>query len=156
MKVDIGIQEKGRKEIADGLNIYLANLHVLYTKLHNYHWNIEGKSFFQLHAKLEELYDGVAAEIDEVAERVLQLGHRPLATMKDYLEVAQLKEIPSQKYSSEDVCQTLLEDFSFLAQELRKGAGVAGEYEDEVTVDMAVGSLAKYEKNIWMLNSFLG
>lgn len=156
MKTNIGIEEQGRKEIAGGLNIYLANLNVLYTKLHNYHWNIEGKAFFQLHSKLEELYDNTAAELDEVAERILQLGHRPLASMKEYLEVAQLKEAPSKKYTSEEVCESLLEDFSFLANELRKGINQAGKFEDEVTVDMAVGTLAKLEKNIWMLNAFLG
>jgi starvation-inducible DNA-binding protein len=156
MRVNVGINEQGRKEIADGLNIYLANLHVLYTKLHNYHWNIEGSSFFQLHGKLEELYDNTAEEIDQVAERILQLGFRPSATMKEYLEIAQLNEAESKRYNSEEVCKSLLEDFSFLAQELRKGAQSAGKHNDDVTVGMAVEYLTKIEKNIWLINSFLG
>ena len=151
----IGIDEQGAKDLADGLNIYLANLHVLYTKLHNFHWNVEGKAFFQLHSKLEELYDGTAEEIDEVAERILQLGHRPIATMKEYLEVAQLKEVPSKKYTSEEICNSLLDDYSFMANELRKGIKQAEKYDDQVTIGLAVEKLTKLEKTIWMLSAFL-
>lgn len=154
MKNNIGIDEQGRKAISEGLDIYLANLHVLYTKLHNFHWNIEGKSFFQLHAKLEELYDNTAVEIDQVAERILQLGHRPSASIKDYLSKSQLEEAVSKEYSSQEVAHALLDDFSFLAQELRKGVQQAEQYQDQVTADMAVGFLAKLEKAIWMLNAF--
>ena len=152
---NIGIDEQGAKDLADGLNIYLANLHVLYTKLHNFHWNVEGKAFFQLHSKLEELYDGTAEEIDEVAERILQLGHRPIATMKEYLEVAQLKEVPSKKYTSEEICNSLLDDYSFMANELRKGIKQAEKYDDQVTIGLAVEKLTKLEKTIWMLSAFL-
>ena len=151
----IGIDEQGAKDLADGLNIYLANLHVLYTKLHNFHWNVEGKAFFQIHSKLEELYDGTAEEIDEVAERILQLGHRPIATMKEYLEVAQLKEVPSKKYTSEEICNSLLDDYSFMANELRKGIKQAEKYDDQVTIGLAVEKLTKLEKTIWMLSAFL-
>ncbi|MBS4539029.1 DNA starvation/stationary phase protection protein [Clostridium sp. D2Q-11] len=153
---DINLDNQGKKEIADGLNIYLANLHVLYTKLHNYHWNIKGKNFFQLHSKLEELYDHTAEEIDEVAERILQLGHKPDATMKTYLEKAQLKEAESKNYNGEEVINSLLEDFKKLIQELRKGIELSGKYNDEVTTDMAIGTLAHLEKNVWMLESYLG
>lgn len=156
MKNDIGLAEQNRKELADGLNIYLANLHVLYTKLHNFHWNVEGKGFFQLHAKLEELYDAAAAEIDDVAERILQLGHRPLASMKEYLEIAQLKEIPSKAYDSKEVAQVLSEDFSFMAKELRKGIELASKLNDPVTADKATGTLAAIEKTLWMLKAYQG
>jgi len=156
MKEKFEIGEQGRKDIADGLNIYLANLHVLYAKLHNFHWNVEGRGFFQIHSKLEELYTDTAEEIDVVAERILQLGHRPTSTLKEYLEVAQIKEVPSKKFTSEEVCTALLEDYGFLINELRKGIKQAEKYEDEVTVDFAVGTLAKREKLVWMLKAFLG
>ncbi len=155
MNTDIGINEKGKNEIIEGLNIYLANLHVLYTKLHNYHWNVEGKSFFQLHSKLEELYTNYATEIDEVAERILQLGGRPAASMKEYLELAQFQEAPSKKYTGDEVVNALLDDFTKMCKILREGIKLAEQYKDEVTVDMAVGTLANLEKNIWMLKAFL-
>ncbi|MFW5843560.1 MAG: Dps family protein, partial [Spirochaetota bacterium] len=87
-KTNVGLNDAATEAISDKLNQYLGNLHVLYTKLHNFHWNIEGGSFYTLHEELQAMYEAVAAEIDEVAERVLKIGRRPLARMADYLEVA--------------------------------------------------------------------
>ena len=67
----IGLTPEATKKVAEHLDQHLADLHVLYAKLHNYHWFVEGSGFFTMHAKLEELYDGVAEEIDAVAERIL-------------------------------------------------------------------------------------
>lgn len=151
----IGLPVEGSKKVAEHLNKYLANLHVLYTKLHNYHWNVEGRGFFTLHAKLEELYDGVAEEIDEVAERVLQLGERPLASLADYLKVAELKEAPSEGIDSEALVKALAEDFKTLITGLRAGIEAAQEIGDEVTVDLMIGSLANLEKQLWMLDAYV-
>lgn len=151
----IGLPVEGSKKVVEHLNKYLANLHVLYTKLHNYHWNVEGRGFFTIHAKLEELYDGVAEEIDEVAERILQLGERPLASMADYLKVADLKEAPSVGISSDDLVKAVMEDFKTLVGGLRAGIETAQEIGDEVTVDMMIGSLANLEKQLWMLDAYL-
>ena len=73
------------------LNLYLANLNVLYRKVQNYHWNIVGTAFFSVHAKLEEYYDALNEQIDDVAERILSIGGRPLGTLKDYLAVSTIK-----------------------------------------------------------------
>jgi len=155
MEINIGLEKQGREEVAEVLNKYLANLHVLYTKLHNFHWNIEGKNFFQIHAKLEELYDATAEEIDEVAERVLTLGLRPLASMKDYLEVATIKEVESVGIKSEAVLRSVLEDFSTLIKDLREGIEIAGKHGDEVSTDMMIVALENYEKTSWMLRATL-
>ena len=155
MEINIGLEKQGREEVAEVLNKYLANLHVLYTKLHNFHWNIEGKNFFQIHAKLEELYDATAEEIDEVAERVLTLGLRPLASMKDYLEVATIKEVESVGIQSEAVLRSVLEDFSTLIKDLREGIEIAGKHGDEVSTDMMIVALENYEKTSWMLRATL-
>ncbi len=143
------------ENVAKLLNGYLANLHVLYTKLHNFHWNIEGKEFFTLHAKLEELYDGVASEIDEVAERILMLGHRPAASMDDYLKAATLKEVPSEGIDGKSVVILVLADYEVLIRELRAAIKAAQDIEDEVSADLLIGLLAKYEKNVWMLEAYL-
>lgn len=155
MDIKIGLGEKGREEVSMVLNQYLANLHVLYTKLHNFHWNVEGKSFFQLHSKLEELYDHTAEEIDAVAERILMLGFRPAATMKEYLDMATLKEVSSKAISGDEVIATLQEDFAQLMKELREGLKVAEANDDQVSVDMFVGTLANLEKTSWMFRAYL-
>lgn len=154
MNVQIGLEAKGREEVSKVLNQYLANLHVLYTKLHNYHWNVEGKSFFQLHSKLEELYDHTAEELDAVAERILTLGFRPAATMKDYLDLATLKEAQSEAIAGEAVISALKEDFQQLIGELRGALNVADEHNDQVSVDLFVGALENLEKTLWMFRAY--
>ncbi len=80
------------ESIIQKLNQNLADLHILYVKLHNYHWNIQGPQFVTIHKTTEEFYERVAELYDEIAERILQLGDKPLATVKGYIENAQLKE----------------------------------------------------------------
>ena len=79
---------KNRTKSIEALNLYLANLNVLYRKVQNYHWNLIGKDFFEIHVKLEEYYTEINTQIDDVAENILAIGGRPLGTMKDYLNVA--------------------------------------------------------------------
>ena len=155
MEINIGLEKEGREEVAKVLNKYLANLHVLYTKLHNYHWNVEGKNFFQIHGKLEEIYDGTAVEIDEVAERILTIGVRPAASMKEYLELATLEEAESVGIQGKSIIEVLLADFTALIKDLREGIEIAGKHGDEVSVDLMIGALENYEKTSWMLRAFL-
>ena len=155
MKVEIGLDLKGREEVSKVFNQYLANLHVLYTKLHNYHWNVEGRNFFQIHGKLEELYNHTAEEIDGVAERILTLGFRPAASMKEYLELATLKEVDSVSVKGDDIIKGLLEDFTLLIKELREALKIAQSYGDEVSVDLVIGTLGNLEKTSWMLRAYL-
>lgn len=151
----IGLSNEGTRKVAEHLDQHLANLHVLYTKLHNYHWNIEGPEFFTLHAELEKLYDAVAEEIDEVAERILMIGHRPSASMAEYLQKAQLKEAESVPVRGKDVVEQLLADYGTLIAGLRAGVEAAQEIGDEASADLMIGSLAAYEKTVWMLDAYL-
>ncbi|QUH19383.1 Dps family protein [Alkaliphilus sp. B6464] len=155
MNVQIGLDVKGSEEVSKVLNQYLANLHVLYTKLHNYHWNVEGKSFFQLHAKLEELYNNTAEELDAVAERILTLGFRPAASLKEYLELATLKEVKSEPMTGEAIVKDLQKDFETLIAELRTALKIADQNDDQVTVDLFVGSIGNLEKTLWMFRAYL-
>jgi starvation-inducible DNA-binding protein len=151
----IGLSNEGAKKVAEHLDQHLANLHVLYTKLHNYHWNVEGRGFFVIHSKLEELYDAVAEEIDEVAERILMIGHRPSASMAEYLKKAQLKEAESKAVTGEAAIEQILADYQTLIANLRAGVEAAQEIGDEASADLMIGSLAAYEKTVWMLEAYL-
>ena len=79
-------------ELEKILNEFLADLNVFYRKLQNYHWNIQGKDFFQVHSKLEELYNEINEQVDEIAEHILILGGQPIGTLKDYMEISKIKE----------------------------------------------------------------
>ena len=80
----IGLDLKKAAIISAELNILLANFQVYYQNLRGLHWNIKGKSFFDLHLKFEELYNDLVLKIDEIAERILTLGHTPNHNYSDY------------------------------------------------------------------------
>lgn len=116
---------------------------------------MEGPGFFTLHEKLEELYDGVAEEIDAVAERILMIGHSPSASLGAYLKKAKLKEAESVAISGKEIATSLLADYGQLIAGLRTGVAAAQEANDESSADLMIGSLSEYEKTIWMLDAFL-
>ena len=151
----IGLNKEKSVEVAKKLNKYLADLHVLYSKLHNYHWNVVGIGFFEMHLKLEEFYTATAIEIDTIAERILQLEERPLASMKSYLEVSTLKEAESQKIKPAEAAKDVLSDYEVVLKEIREIVLMAADNNDDQTVALIDGSIANYEKHIWMLSAYL-
>ncbi|SFA40231.1 starvation-inducible DNA-binding protein [Anoxybacillus pushchinoensis] len=144
-----------KEKLIDIVNKQIANWNVLYVKLHNYHWYVKGPQFFTLHTKFEELYNEAALHIDELAERLLALGGKPLATMKDYLAVASVHEAKGNETAEEMVAE-IVRDFETMTEELKAGMDYAGEIGDETTGDMLLGIHQSLEKHIWMLKSFLG
>ncbi|WP_342565287.1 Dps family protein [Paenibacillus sp. FSL R7-0345] len=137
------------------LNRQVANLNILYVKIHNYHWYVKGEQFFSLHVKFEELYDDVTLKMDEVAERLLSIKGRPAATMKEYLEIGTIQEATG-KEDTRSMVQTLIEDFATVSEELTEGIELAEESSDQPTADLFIKIRSDLEKNQWMLRSFLG
>lgn len=142
-------------QLTDLVNKQIANWSVLYIKLHNYHWFVKGPQFFTLHEKFEELYNEGALHIDELAERLLALGGRPVATMRESLEISSVKEATGQE-NAEEMVQSISEDFNLLIDELKQGMSLAAEVGDETTGDMLLAIHQSLEKHNWMLTSFLG
>lgn len=141
--------------LTEVLNKQIANWTVLYVKLHNYHWYVKGQQFFTLHAKFEELYTEAALHIDELAERLLALGGKPVATMKGCLEAASVREAEGNE-TAEQMVQTTADDFGIIIRELKEGMAIAQEQNDETTADLLLAIHTSLEKHVWMLNSFLG
>ncbi|KMK72181.1 general stress protein [Bacillus safensis] len=137
------------------VNKQVADWTVLYVKLHNYHWYVKGKDFFTLHEKFEELYTETATYIDDLAERMLALNGQPVATMKECLEISSIQEAEG-KESSEQMVKNLYDDFSNIAEELKKGMELAAEVGDETTGDMLLAIHQSIEKHNWMLKAYLG
>ncbi|MGF9906370.1 Dps family protein [Brevibacillus porteri] len=136
------------------LNKQVANWTVLYTKLHNFHWNVKGPHFFTLHAKFEELYNEAAANLDSLAERVLSIGGKPVATLAACLNTASISEAEGSE-TAEQMVETIARDFSILVDELKLAMETADQADDEATADMLLGIRSGLEKHIWMLKSFL-
>ncbi len=134
------------------LNKQVANLSVFFTKLHHYHWFVEGPQFYPLHVKFEELYDEMNELYDAFAERLLMIGGKPLSTMKSYLETSSLKEA-SGKADAMDMVKAILEDIKLINKEMGEALAVAQEAGDEVTADLLIGTMSSFEKHIWMLSA---
>ena len=141
--------------IVKKLNEFLSDLEMLNVKLQNYHWNVIGKGFFTTHEKLEEYYDEVRNQIDEVAEHILSLGHQPLGTMKDFMENSKIREAKNEQIKSIDIMENVMNDLQELKQ---KAIQIKQESEDKeyyATSTLMDDYLENYSKKIWMLNAAL-
>lgn len=139
------------ENILNNLNTFLSDLNVFYRKLQNYHWNIKGKDFFVMHSKLEEYYNEINSEIDEVAEHILTLGGQPLGTLKDYMNETKITEAENKKVDSNLVFSEITKDFSTLLQdvvEIKRKADEKQEYKTSALMDSFIES---YSKKLWML-----
>ena len=141
-------------KLQEKMNVYLANQQVMYLKLHNLHWYVKGQGFFTLHAKLEELYDQCADILDDVAERLLALGARPVASCKGALALTTVKELEDMPITSSETVQTLMTDISVLIRDTKEISDLANEAGDSVTAGQFDGYLAAYQKLHWMLQAF--
>ncbi|MFO7262602.1 MAG: Dps family protein [Bacillota bacterium] len=141
--------------LTDILNKQIANWTVMYVKLHNYHWYVTGEQFFTLHEKFEELYNEAATYIDDLAERLLALGGKPVATMKGALELASVQEATGGE-TARDMVQTVVNDFRLMIAELKQGMERAQAVSDETTHDLLLGIHTNLEKHVWMLSAYLG
>jgi len=155
MKANLGIPEKHLKEVALELNKLLADEHVLYTKTRNFHWNIEGSNFMELHKFYESQYEELAEMIDEIAERIRTIGHFAEGRMKDFLELARILEVA---YTNEQKKQLkyLLDDHETIIRAIRQQVTkFADEYKDPGSSDFVTGIMEKHEKMAWMIRSYL-
>jgi len=150
----IGLDKKKTENLAKDLNGLLANFQVYYQNLRGLHWNIKGKSFFELHVKFEEFYTDSQEKIDLIAERILTLGGTPLHTFNDYTELA---KVPVGKNVTNDVeaVQLVVTSLSELLKIERIILDASGEANDEGTNSMMSDFIAEQEKTIWMLNAWL-
>ncbi|WP_058309142.1 Dps family protein [Gracilibacillus massiliensis] len=136
------------------LNNQIANLNVMYVKLHHYHWYVTGEQFFTLHNKFEELFGEAAIHIDELAERSLALGEKPVATMSGYLELASVQEAKGDE-SARSMVEIVSNDYAQIISELKQGMLAAESVNDETTGDILLAIHSSLEKHVWMLNAFL-
>ena len=142
------------KTTVDVLNKQIADWNVLFVKLHNYHWYVKGSDFFTLHAKFEELYNEASLHIDVLAERVLIIGGKPIATMREYLDASGIEEA-NPRATSQEMVQDIVHNFNYLIEELKNGMEITNHESDSITHDLLSAIREKLSKHIWMLNAYL-
>ena len=141
-------------QVIQPMNKLLANYQIHYQKLRNFHWNVRGGDFFELHDKFEELYREAQAHIDEVAERIRVFGQTPLSTYSEYLDTAIIKEVGTD-LRPRDMVKEVLDDIRVLVESMNEVIESARETGDTSTMDLVNGFRRKVEKHHWMFSSFI-
>lgn len=141
--------------LIEELNRLTANHAVFYQKLRNYHWNVSGPAFFQLHQKFEEMYLRTAEEVDSLAERVLALGERPVSTLREFIELSDLGEQTDVPGSSKMV-GNLVDDIRVLLDANRSAKKEAEAADDDTTVNLLDDLADQLEADAWMLRAWQG
>lgn len=149
----IGLDTSKSAELASLLNDLLANYSVLYQNARGYHWNIQGNKFFELHVKFEELYNDLVLKIDEIAERILTLGHTPEHKFTEYVSLSAIKESKEVNDGYKAVDQ-ILEAFKILITKQRQLLTLSGEIDDEGTNALMSDYIREQEKLVWMYSAF--
>ncbi|RAW01398.1 Dps family protein [Pseudochryseolinea flava] len=152
--IKLGWSTEETERISIVLNELLANYSVHYQKLRNYHWNVKGSDFFDLHLEFEEQYNEARENIDVIAERIRVFGKTPLSTMRDYLEISEIKETTTD-LKSDIMVREILSDYRILLQYMFSVVGVAIDQNDSGTEEMTKKFINSIEKHHWMLSAFL-
>ena len=154
MSIDIGIAEKDRKAIAQGLGKLLADSYTLYLKTHNYHWNVTGPMFNTLHLMFETQYTELALAVDVIAERIRALG---FPAPGSYQAFAKLTEIDEEEEvpSAEDMLRNLVTAQETVVRTARSVFPLVDAANDEPSADLLTQRMQIHEKNAWMLRSML-
>ena len=150
----LGWNADAAEEIANSLNVLLANYSIHFQRLRNYHWNVKGKDFFDLHLEFQTQYLQVLQNIEEIAERIRVFDKTPFSTMKEYLDTAELRETGSQ-LTADLMVRELLSDYHLLLHHMFAVVEVAMQYSDAGTEEMIKRIIHTTEKSHWTLSAFM-
>ncbi len=154
MKIDIGISQKDREQIAKGLSLLLADTYTLYLKTHNFHWNVKGPMFQTLHTMFETQYNELALAVDDIAERIRTLGFPAPGTYKAFAELSSIKEEEGVPDAT-DMIRLLVEGQEACARTAREAFPACEKASDEPSADLLTQRMQAHEKTAWMLRSLL-
>jgi starvation-inducible DNA-binding protein len=155
MQPNIGLSPAQREGVVGILSKLLADEFVLYAKTRNYHWNVTGPRFNDLHKFFESQYDQLDEIIDDTAERARALGGHAIGTLGEYQKLSRLKEHPGDYPSADEMIKNLHSDHETVIRQLRTDLVDAQEKcGDAGTADFLTGLMETHEKMAWMLRSF--
>jgi starvation-inducible DNA-binding protein len=153
-KIDIGISESKRQDIAEGLSRLLADTYTLYLKTHNFHWNVTGPMFQTLHLMFEQQYNELALAVDSIAERIRALGFPAPGTYSEYAKLSSIPETAGVPTATEMI-KLLVEGQEAVVRTARSIFPMVDEVSDEPTADLLTQRMQIHEKTAWMLRSLL-
>jgi starvation-inducible DNA-binding protein len=152
--VHIGVDTQDRQKVASALSQVLADTYTLYLQTHNFHWNVTGPQFAQLHTLFETQYTELAAAVDEVAERIRAVGHRAPGSYREFGQLSRVREAEGTPKANEMVA-ILANANETVSQSAREALEPAQAARDEATADILIQRMQTHDKNAWMLRSIL-
>jgi starvation-inducible DNA-binding protein len=147
------LDSKKMNDVSDKLNDLLSDYHIFYQNVRGFHWNVKGENFFDLHEKFEELYTKLYQNIDDLAERIVTIGFKPLHSYTDYLKQTIHKEIVDVS-NGEQCVKQVIDGLGILAHSHREVAQLADEAGDIATADLLTRFVGDLEKRMWMFTMF--
>jgi starvation-inducible DNA-binding protein len=156
VEIQIGLNSNSRKTVVKRLSKLLADEQILYTKLRNYHWNVEGMFFQTLHLFFQEQYTALFTITDDIAERIRSLGEYSIGALNAFLDNTRLKETNHLNGNAEKMLQNILKDHESIIRRIRGDIKIIQKMNDEGTTDFLIGLMERHEKMAWMVRSHLG
>lgn len=153
--IDIGINDKDRQVITDGLSKLLADTYTLYLTTHNFHWNVTGAMFNTLHVMFMGQYTELWNAVDPIAERIRSLGHFAPGSYQQFSELTSLHDVPTSPPKAIDMIKALVKGHEAVARTARSTFNTASDANDQPTADLLTQRLDIHEKTAWMLRSLL-
>ncbi len=151
-EIDIGINKENRTQISDGLKRLLADSYTLYLQTHNFHWNVTGMQFRELHLMFEEHYTELAVAVDDIAERIRTLDAPAPGTYKEFSKLSSIDEVEGVP-SSEEMVELLTKGHEQVIKTARSVLSIAQEADDESTAALVSDRMRIHEKTAWMLRA---
>jgi len=155
VQINIGISEKDRGAIADGLSHLLADTYTLYLTTHNFHWNVTGPMFNTLHLMFMGQYTELWNAVDPIAERIRSLGHPAPGSYAQFARLSSLPDAPETPPKALEMVRVLVAGHEAVARTARKLFPLADKAGDEPTADLLTQRLTVHEQTAWMLRSLL-
>ena len=153
--IHIGISDKDRSAISEGLSCLLADTYTLYLTTHNFHWNVTGPMFNSLHAMFMAQYTELWNAVDPIAERIRSLGHTAPGSYAQFGALTSLKDAPATPPPALDMVRILVDGHEAVARTARSIYAAAHKASDEPTADLLTQRLALHEQAAWMLRALL-
>jgi starvation-inducible DNA-binding protein len=155
LPIDIGINEKQRGAIADGLSRLLADTYTLYLTTHNFHWNVTGPMFNTLHDMFMVQYTELWNAVDPIAERIRSLGHPAPGSYAQFKALSSIDDVPAAPPKALEMVRILVQGHEAVARTARQVFPTADDANDQPTADLLTQRMDIHEKTAWMLRSLL-
>lgn len=152
--IDIGISSENRTAIAEGLKKLLADSYTLYLLTHNFHWNVTGPQFRDLHLMFEEHYTELAVAVDDIAERIRSLDVAAPGTYKTFAALTSISEVEGVPAATQMV-EILTGAHEQVVKTCREVLSVAQDANDESTASLVSDRMRIHEKTAWMLRAMM-